>query len=294
MDVRSLPPADPSDPDGARHVPIPTTDGLQLYGRLWPTERLPRAVVVLVHGLGDHSGRHGQLARALNDVDCACLAGDLRGHGRSPGQRGHASSLARLRQDLTALLQQARRYAPHPPLLLVGLSMGGTLALSLVLRERPELDGLIALSPLIYPAVPPPAWKWYLGRVCYYIAPRISFDAGIADTLLTRDPERLAWLRADRLRHKRITARLAWDLLQEGRWLATQAAQLNCPLLLMHGTSDGITSFEGSRAFAAAAPEECCVFRAWEGMYHELLQDTRREEVLRVLIEFCLQRSGGS
>ena len=132
-----------------RHIDTNWTsaDGLPLVGRCWEPAGEPRAVVCLVHGLGEHSGRYAHVAAALNDAGYAVLACDKRGHGRSGGKRGHTPSYEALMTDIDLLLAQAEQRFPGKPRFLYGHSLGGNEVLNYALRRKPDLAGVVATSP---------------------------------------------------------------------------------------------------------------------------------------------------
>lgn len=126
---------------------LKSLDGI-FYAQLWEPESEPRAVVCLAHGYGEHSGRYAHVAAQMNEAGYAFLAFDLRGHGKSHGQRGHTPSYEHLLNDLALLFAEgARRFpAPRKPLFIYGHSMGGNLVLNYALRRQPEIAGVIATS----------------------------------------------------------------------------------------------------------------------------------------------------
>ncbi|MDG2015044.1 MAG: alpha/beta fold hydrolase, partial [Pirellulaceae bacterium] len=139
-----------------------TSDGTRIQSRQWLATK-PRATLLLIHGMGDHSGRFGHVAQYLNTQRISVLAPDLRGHGRSDGQRGHIHNFETLLSDLDIALAQTRRLAPGKPCFIYGHSLGGTLAILHTLERQTELAGLIASSPALRIAMQAPAWKLQLG-----------------------------------------------------------------------------------------------------------------------------------
>ena len=132
-------------------------DGVQFYFQSWQPETPAKAIACLVHGLGEHSGRYAHVGAALNVAGYALLGFDLRGHGKSGGPRGHTPSYETLMDDIGRLLAEARQRYPGQPQFLYGHSLGGNLVLNYALRRKPGLAGVIATSPAIRTATPPPA-----------------------------------------------------------------------------------------------------------------------------------------
>lgn len=258
-------------------------DGLHLYAQGWEPESEPKAVVCLVHGLGDHSGRYGHVAAHLVEHGYALLAVDLRGHGRSAGPRGHAATYEALLQDIDLLLGTAASYYPGRPRFLYGHSLGGGLVISYALSRRPKLAGVVATSPSLRPAIEPPAWKLRLGRLLYNVRPQMQMNNGLDIEGLSHEPAVIRAYRRDPLVHDRVSARLGLDLLSNGEQALGQAARFPLPLLLMHGNCDRLTSFAASRQFAEQAPAGICTFREWDGLYHELHNEPQAGEVLNAI-----------
>ena len=142
-----------------------TEDGLQLFAQAWQPDGESRAVVCLAHGLGEHSGRYSHVAAALNQAGYTLLGFDLRGHGHSEGQRGHAPTFDDMLDDITHLLEEAARRFPDSPRFLYGHSLGGTLVLNHALRRRSQVIGVIATGPSLRIAFTSPAWTASVWRV---------------------------------------------------------------------------------------------------------------------------------
>ncbi len=156
-----------------------TQDGLQLYAQAWQPEGSPKAVLCLVHGLGEHSGRYVHVAKYLSERGLALLAFDLRGHGKSQGQRGHAPTYEAFLDDIAQLLDEASARFPTCPRFLYGHSLGGNLVLNAILRRRPPLNGAIVTGPLLCPAFDPPGWKLLLGKLMSAAWPTLSMANGL-------------------------------------------------------------------------------------------------------------------
>lgn len=261
-----------------------STDGLPLLGRCWESEGEPRAVVCLVHGLGEHCGRYGHVAAALNAQGYAVLACDQRGHGRSGGQRGVIPSYDALMDDIGLLLAQAGQRFPGKPRFLYGHSLGGNEVLNYALRRRPNLAGVIATSPGLRTAFKPPAMQLAVGRLMNRLWPAFTLPNGLELAALSRDPAVITAYETDPLNHDRLSARLGVSLLEAGEWAIAHAAEFPVPLLLMHGTADRLTSHEASQAFASKAPT--CTLKLWEGLYHETHNEPEKEAVLGFMLDW--------
>jgi acylglycerol lipase len=262
-----------------------TKDGLRLYAQGWQPETEPRAVVCLVHGLGEHSGRYPHLAAFLSQAGYALLAFDLRGHGKSEGQRGYAPSYEALLDDIAHLLEEATERYPDRPRFLYGHSLGGTLVITYALRRRPQLAGVIATGPFLRAAFEPPAWKLSLARIMYSLWPTLSLSNELDRQALSRDPQVVRAYNEDPLVHDRLTPRLTMDMFQSGLWSLEHAGEFPLPLLLMHGGADRVCSPQASREFAAQAGERCTL-KIWDGFYHEIHNEPEQGQVFGYLLEW--------
>lgn len=260
-------------------------DGVPLHGQVWETERAPRGVVCLVHGLGEHSGRYGHVGVALKAAGYALLATDLRGHGRSGGPRGHTPSYDALLEDVGLLLGEAARRYPATPRFLYGHSLGGTLVLHYALRRRSVITGVVASAPLLRTGTPPAAWKPWLGNLLYDLWPSFAMSNGLERPALSRDSAVVRAYNEDPLVHDRVSARLGIGMLRAGEWCLQHASEFPLPLLLLQAAADRIVSPRASEEFAAAAHEHCTL-RLWEGLYHELHNEPEQAQVLACMVQW--------
>jgi alpha-beta hydrolase superfamily lysophospholipase len=256
---------------------------MQLYTQAWLPPTPPRAVVALVHGFGEHCGRYTYLAEALADAGYALSSFDHRGHGHSPGLRGHIDQFGDFLQDVTASLAVAQAVAPGAPLFLMGHSMGGLIALNYAIRHPQGLEGVITSAPLLaQPNVAP--WLNYVARLLSQIRPAFSLDTGVKPQTISRDPAEVARYGDDPYVHGRISARLGMELIAAQKWTQAHAADLAIPLLLYHGDADPLVPVAGSRTFFANVKVADKQFIEWPGGYHESHNDLHRAEVFAAIV----------
>lgn len=258
----------------------------------WRPEGDPRAVVCLVHGLGEHAGRYAHVAALLSGAGYAVLAFDQRGHGRTPGPRGHWPSLSAGLADIDTLLDEARRRHGRAPRILYGHSMGGGLVLTHMLRRRPDVAGVVATSPSLRPGRPVSRITTAFGTVMCRLWPSFRMANGLDRSGLSRDPEVVRRYAADPLVHDRISVRMGLDLLESGEWALAHASQASLPLLLVHGTADRITSIDATREFAARVARGCTL-REWPGLYHETHNETEWRDVMGFTLAWMEERIRG-
>ena len=259
--------------------------GLKLHGQGWEPDTGTKAAICLVHGLGEHGGRYAQVAEAFNQAGYALMASDLRGHGKSEGQRGHAPSYTVLMDDIFQLLETARERYPNAPLFLYGHSLGGNLVIHYALRRLPKLAGIITSAPLLRLAYTPPHWKTGLLHILHALRIHCTLPSGLDDRALSRDINVVRAYRNDPLTHNQITPNLGVDMIRNGEWNMAHAADLPCPLLLMHGDADRITSAKATREFALRAGATCTL-KIWDGFFHELHNEPDKDDVLAYILDW--------
>ncbi len=251
---------------------LTSADGLLLATRR-SLSRSPLAVVVLSHGFGEHSGRYARLAAVLHDARIALHSYDLRGHGRSAGQRGHTPSLDAYLDDLARVIDRACGEVPGLPLFLFGYSAGGNIALNYALRQPSGIHGVIAIAPWLRLAFSPPTWKTALGRVAMRVAPNMSFDFEADAPPASRNTRVIEDKQADPLMHNRMSAAAFTVLTEGGQALLDGAADFALPLLVMHGGDDQVISADAAAEFVAGVRHSDKRFVLFPGMAHEILNE---------------------
>ena len=257
--------------------------GLSLYGRHWAADS-PRAVMSLVHGFGEHSGRYEPMAKHLNQAGISVVAVDLRGHGKTEGPRGVCKKYADLSADVSALLEKSQSLYPYMPHYLFGHSMGGGLVLHHGLTQPHDLAGYLVSAPLILPADPVPGPLRVLAKIMRHILPNGALPNPIAGDKISTLPSEQANYEADGLNHPRLGFGLAAGMLQAGEDILAQADNWNKPLRLWHAKGDQLTKFSASEDFAAQAQN--CEFTAFEDVEHEMHNDASREAVYGLMLDF--------
>lgn len=262
---------------------------LKFFVRSWVPDKKPKAVVALVHGHGEHTGRYAHVGEAFTRAGYALTAFDLRGHGKSGGPRGHTPDYEALMDDIAAFLGLVAGRYPKLPVFLYGHSTGGNLVLNFALRRKPDVVGVIATDPWLKLAFDVPAARIILARVMDRIAPGFTQNSGLETAAISRDPEIVKAYVNDPLVHEKITVRFYMVIHKSGLWAIEHAAEFPVPLLLMHGTGDRLTSWQASHEFAERAGK-IATWRAWDGWYHEIHNEPEKVKVLKVMTDWMDQR----
>jgi len=264
---------------------VRTSDGIELHERRWLPESGCRAVVCLVHGLGEHSGRYQHVGEAFAGQGIGVFACDARGHGRSGGRRSHTPSYDALLDDVDLLVGAAQAAQPGVPLFLYGHSLGGALVINHALRRETPIRGVIASAPAFRPGFTPPAWKVAVGRLAARVLPTLRLASELDPAAISRDPAVVEGYLADPLMNRSLTAALGVAVLDEGERALAAAHTLSVPLLLIHGTADRLTDVDASRAFAAAAGD-LCTLQLLDGLYHEPHNEPEKADVFACVFDW--------
>lgn len=242
-------------------------DGVVLSGRCWRAPQATR-VAVLVHGLGEHAGRHAELARFLVDRGYTVHAWDHRGHGRSQGPRGGLRRANDLVDDLGAVVDTCSA----APVLLFGHSLGGLVAVEFALRHPLRVEALVLSSPVLAPGLS--AGEKLLLAMMSRVAPDVAVSNGIDASQLSHDESVVRAYLDDPLVHDRVTARLVRFIVDASRGAIDRAGALAVPTLLLFAGDDRVVDPQGSRDFAQRAPQSLLTAREYPGLRHEILNET--------------------
>ncbi len=265
-----------------------TTDGLKIYGVNWPCAE-PTAVVGLIHGLGEHVHRYEHLVDYLHRNNIAVVGYDRRGHGKSEGKKGHTTSYDAFLDEIGQLMTEVEQRYPNLPVFLYGHSMGGNLLLNYILRRNPSIKGAVVSAPHIRLAFEPPAIMVMLGKMMKGIYPRFTQPNGLAVDQLSRDQAVVDTYIADPLVHDRLTAITGMSMLDSGVFLDQFKGEFPVPLLVMHGSEDGITSAVASREFTERVSGNVQA-KIWEGLYHEIHNEPEQEQVFDLAVSWMKEQ----
>ena len=253
--------------------------GVRLLERQWRADRNARAGVVIVHGYAEHSGRYTHVADALAGEGYAVSAFDLRGHGRSQGPRATVRSFGEYLADLRIFLDRTSAQAPGRPLFLFGHSMGGTIVALMCCVSPPPVEGVL-LSGAGMTTDGAPRWMQEaliaLGRAAPALPTR-----RLASSDVSRDPDVVRGYDSDPLIFRgRMRAGMVAAMIRALRRIEAGMDSVSHPLLIKHGTADALVSPDSSRALYARARSTDRTLKLYDGLYHEILNEPERGEVL--------------
>jgi alpha-beta hydrolase superfamily lysophospholipase len=253
--------------------------GQHLFWRSWTPDEPAHAVIVLVHGLGEHSGRYEHVVARLVDEGYAVHTLDHRGHGRSDGPRALIEDMDHVVTDLDALVDEAVAAHPGLPVFLLGHSMGGLISVRYALAHQDRLAGLV-LSASLAELDPVPKPLELVARTLSVIAPRTPLIA-LDSALVSRDPTVVSDYRSDPLvHHGKIPARTAVQLADSVARFPETVDAITVPVLILYGTADGLCPPAGSVMLGERIGSSDKTVTAYEGLFHEILNEPERERVL--------------
>lgn len=261
------------------------SEGTEFHGFRSDPQGDIKAVICLVHGMGEHSGRYLHVADFFNRSGYAFIALDNRGHGKSGGKRGHTPDYETLMNDVSAFLSQAASCYPGKKLFLYGHSMGGNLVLNYGIRRSSEVAGIIASAPYLTLAFDPPKWKTGLASVVNGLLPGLTQPTGLDASHLSVDPEVVAAYRKDPLVHDKMSVAFFMNVHFAGPYAIDKAADIKVPALVLHGTGDKITAHKGSEAFVRNSGGKS-ELKLWPGLYHEIHNEPNKGEVLEFILHW--------
>jgi acylglycerol lipase len=262
-------------------------DGLRLFEQEWSPEGTPKAGVVIVHGYGEHTGRYVHVAEELTRNGYAVSTFDLRGHGRSQGDpRTFVRSFDEHLDDLERFLSRVRERHSGRPLFLFGHSMGGTIATLFAIARQPEIRGLLLSGASLKLSDNYSLSLITLAKIISLVLPKlrlIKLDA----SAVSRDAEVVREYVTDPLvYHGGIPARTGAEMNRAMERIRQRMETLEVPLLIMHGTCDLLADPEGSRQLYDRAESDDKDLRLYEGLYHEILNEPEKAQVLADMVEW--------
>jgi alpha-beta hydrolase superfamily lysophospholipase len=262
-----------------------TSDGVALLTRHWPAAD-PWGAILIVHGLGEHSGRYEHVGELFAAAGLDAYAYDHRGNGGSDGRRGDIDRWSRYHDDLAERLAAVRENAGGRPVIVYAHSMGGLIAAGYLLSDRPRPDLTVLSAPGLDSTLA--AWKKALAPILARIVPTLSVPNGVPVETLSRDPEVGRRLLADPLNVRTSTTRFGAEAVAEQARVRAAARSIGGPTLVLHGLDDGLVPPAASEAFEGAPGVER---RTYPGLRHELHNEPEGPAVLDSVVAWLRERA---
>lgn len=259
-------------------------NGLRIHQQSWAPEGDIVAIVLVVHGLAEHSSRYQAMAEFLTESGYALCTLDLPGHGKSEGNPGHIDSFADFLDTLDQYRGQLKELHPDKPIFLLGHSMGGLISATFLLNHQQAFRGAILSGPAIQPPGGKPPWiQLFIVRLLSRFAPGVGVMQLDANGV-SRDPQVVADYRADPLNYVgKISARGVNEIFSAMDTIQARASEITLPLLIMHGEADSMTPVAGSRMLHQHATSADKTLRTYPGLHHEIFNEPERLELFAEL-----------
>ena len=256
----------------------------ELFGQYWKPQSV-KAVIILVHGMGEHSSRYEQsVIPHLIENEFAIVTFDQFGHGKTKGKRGHCPSYDALLETIDYTINKAESLFPNRPVYLYGHSLGGNLVINYALTKNSSLEGIIASSPFLRLAFNPPKWKIVIGKLLLKIAPSLTMPSEIEVEAISRDKDEVKKYCDDDLVHDKVSPMFIFPVIDAGEWAIKNAHKVQSPMLVLHGTGDRVIDYKGSEEFCENIPK--AQLALFKNGYHELHHDLCKEEFMQTILKW--------
>ena len=253
--------------------------GAQIFTQCWLPDAEIKAVLVIAHGLGEHSGRYLPFVEHFVALGYGVYALDHEGHGRSQGRRGYIPHLSTFVETLFQYISQIKDKHRDKKFFLVGHSMGGVISVNYLLRHEETLSGcILSGSALATDEVIGPVLKWILKGLSL-LMPKAQIIK-LEGEAVSRDPEVVHRYLSDPLVfHGKVTARLLTAILSGADHGLEKAAKITLPLLIMHGGDDGLASPKGSQMLFERVSSTDKTLKIYDNLFHEIFLEPEKMQV---------------
>ncbi len=263
---------------------------LNLYYQGWQPSSKPKAILLVVHGLAEHSGRYTNLVNHFVPQGYVVYGFDCRGHGRSDGLRGYAERFSYYLDDLHTFFNLLRDKYRDTRIFIVGHSVGGTIATAYAVRHQDKFDGLILSGATLKPGASLSPAKIMAARLLSVILPKIGVDVIDASALSQNQAVVDAYVNDPLVYHGKIRARLGAELIVAMQKLLRMMSQIRLPILIMHGTADRLSDPAGSKILYEQISSEDKTLKLYKDFYHEIFNEPGQAQVFMDMEEWLAAR----
>ncbi|GAB4493685.1 MAG: alpha/beta hydrolase [Anaerolineales bacterium] len=258
-----------------------TKNGANIYYQHWQPQSDPKAILLIVHGIGEHSGRYLNVVNYFVPRGFAVYGLDHIGHGKSDGTRMFVERFSDFTEPLKAYFDMIQRWQPGKPVFIVGHSMGGLIGSVYLLEHQDELKGAVLSAPAVKVADNISPVTIVMGKALSAILPQTGLLALDASTI-SRDPSVVSAYVNDPLVYTgKVTARLAAEMLSAMQRITAEAASIHLPILLLQGSADRLVNPDGAKMLYEKASTPNKTLKVYEGLYHEVFNEPEREQVFK-------------
>jgi len=252
---------------------------LDLYYQCWLPSNEPRVILLVVHGLAEHSGRHINIVNHFVPKDYAVYGFDQRGHGKSQGQRGYVERFSHFVKDLKTFQGIVRSKHRDAKIFIVGHSVGGTIATAYAVHYQDEFDGLMLSGATLKVGASVSSGLIIVARILSLLLPKMGLDVIDASAISQNKTIVDAYVDDPLVYQGKIRARMGAELIKTIQKLPYQIPEINLPILIMHGTADRLSDPEGSQMLYERLSSKDKTLKLYEGFYHEIFNEPGRKQV---------------
>ena len=257
---------------------IKSTDDINLYVQFYPVEK-SNISILLIHGLGEHSGRYSHVIKKFNNNNISVYTFDVRGHGKSEGKRGHINNFKKLLNDSEELFINIRKENLDVPIVMFGHSLGGCIALNyLCENQSKEINLAIISSPWLKTVLEPPKFILYIQKILVGLFPSLTLNNRLNPYDLSKDTDIVKKYIEDPLVHNRISLKMFSEVNKAITQIENDSKKINIPILFVHGKKDKIISFKGTENISNKINKS--KFILYESIFHEPHNDLEKNKVL--------------
>ncbi len=251
----------------------------------------PKAAIVLVHGLGEHSAKYNYFGDDVYKKGMAFFAYDQRGHGRSGGFRCHVDRFDDFVEDLRQFVEIAKIESLCGEVFIVGLSLGGLISLIFSIKYGGMIKGTAVCAPALRPVSPPSGIESGMAELLSILCPRVTTPNRVPLEYLSHDKEMINKTKDDKYSQRVLSFRLFTEAKKASAYALENAAAINVPLLLLHGAEDKVIDPSGTKDFFQKINFRDKEMKLYDGLYHELLRETKRREIMDYILDWIAKRA---
>ena len=256
-----------------------------IFLRSWPSNNDPTYNIIIIHGLGEHSGRYKEFASFFIKKNIGVFSFDLIGHGKSDGLKGHISNIKDFTDSIEEVLIEVRKRFINTPIIIFGHSLGGCLALNyLIERKSKEISLAIISSAWIETEIQIPKYLLIIQRVIHTLFPKVRLSNRLDTKDLSKDIKIIDKYKNDPLVHDRISLNLLSEINKTIEKIKNKDYNIEIPVLIIHGKKDKIISYKGSELINKKIKDS--KLKLYDNVYHEPHNDNEKKEILEYYYDF--------